>query len=362
MIAIMIKVPYGNKFVLHIPLFRITDQHTKFYVNVADITDLKVKRFRPFVSKEDVELITEDIIGDDGTVTITFSADLPLSRYSIVITGKDGARDISVNLLNCVEIVRWNEECNFTKYVLDTPLVPDLLTLPECFIAGKINWGFIGGDIEDQEDLMNLLDDRTLFASELDQLIATVQAHGDIEKGTTIADLTGMSFKQMVELILFPNVNPTITEPSLTLTFKESTFENGGTYLFDSTFPTTEDVTATFDSGLSVAGVVESPRAGEGTPVVTLSTDEWPLFGEVTISGDVAFEEGPVVKDSHLVAAEFDITGEELENPLPAGTLHQELKVYATVPFISNGFYGPNVEDNLVEAALYELSDEASNH
>ena len=203
---------------------------------------------------------------------------------------------------------------------------------------------------------MNLLDGRTLFASELDQLIATVQAHGDIEKGTTIADLTGMSFKQMVELILFPNVNPTITEPSLTLTFKESTFENGGIYLFDSKFPTTEDVTATFDSGLSVAGVVESPRAGEGTPVVTISTDEWPLFGEVTISGDVAFEEGPVVKDSHLVPAEFDITGEELENPLPAGTLHQELKVYATVPFISNGFYGPNVEDNLVEAALDELS------
>ena len=71
----------------------------------------------------------------------------------------------------------------------------------------------------------------TIYNSGLDSALTTPNPVGGIEQGTSVADLTGKTFVEMFNDLLFPTVLPTYTIPTITLTgTPNSTKEVGSLY------------------------------------------------------------------------------------------------------------------------------------
>ena len=58
------------------------------------------------------------------------------------------------------------------------------------------------------------------YESSLDPTVATVEKLGGIDAGTTVAQLTGKSYDEIFDTLIFPTVNPTFTAPSATISLK----------------------------------------------------------------------------------------------------------------------------------------------
>ena len=69
--------------------------------------------------------------------------------------------------------------------------------------TAALNWGNINGEISDQSDLVHLFENSSEYNSSLPSSAYMQETVGNIEKGTTVADLTGTPVSILLDRLLF---------------------------------------------------------------------------------------------------------------------------------------------------------------
>lgn len=92
--------------------------------------------------------------------------------------------------------------------------------------------------------------------------LSVPNAIGGIAKGKTASDLKEKPISEILDMLLFPELQPTITAPSASISFKTG-FTNNGVYEVGTNAPTQANFTTSFNQGKSsVAGKPDQVRAG----------------------------------------------------------------------------------------------------
>lgn len=97
------------------------------------------------------------------------------------------------------------------------------------------------------------------YSSSLSSTVSTVEKLGGIAAGTTVAQLTGKSYNEIFDTLIFPTVNPTFTNPSASISLKSySNIQEIGAVA-----PTTANFNVSFNAGaINLAGTKQNNRAG----------------------------------------------------------------------------------------------------
>lgn len=168
---------------------------------------------------------------------------------------------------------------------------------------------------------------------------------GGIEAGTKLSQLEGKTFGQMFDYLLFPEINPTVQNPSASISFVS--FSNNGIYKVGAAAPAKSNFSTSFNRGLcSVVGQPNKNRAGEldlvrsfiyyGSIQQSLPT-EIPL-GQTTYRYRAYHEQGDTLLTSKGNVATKNSLGSTITNPLPAGYVDSNsISIFGTYPYISNG-------------------------
>ena len=176
------------------------------------------------------------------------------------------------------------------------------------------------------------------YESSLDPTVATVEKLGGIDAGTTVAQLTGKSYDEIFDTLIFPTVNPTFTAPSASISLKN--YQN--IQEIGANAPTTANFNVSFNAGaITLAGVKQNNRAGaqdvEASKILYSSSKVEDLPEKVT-SGAMdyyyraAYAEGPQPKDSK---------GNNYSTPLAAGTVDSSDELF----FLNGDLYKSNITD-----------------
>lgn len=181
------------------------------------------------------------------------------------------------------------------------------------------------------------------YASNMPDELTTPNAVGGVAKGLTAGSLKDKTYGQIIDMILFPELNPTVVAPSASISLK-SPFTNNGIYEVGATAPTTSDFTTGLNRGTgTVAGQTTKNRAGEliasesfvyygGSPSnTTLPTVV--ALGSMKYNYHAAYKEGDV-----LVTSYGNKASSVTPNPLPKGAVNSsEVVIYGTYPYFCNG-------------------------
>lgn len=150
-----------------------------------------------------------------------------------------------------------------------------------------------------------------------DKSLEVPTAVGGIAKGTTVEDLEGMSYAEIIDALLFPTVYPTFTNPSATIKLSNySTPQEVG-----AAAPTDSNFSTSYNAGaITLNDVKQANRGGAQDSAnsfiyvngnaenKTLPTTV--ALGDTTYTYRAAFAEGPQPKDNK---------GNDYDSPLIAG-------------------------------------------
>ena len=152
----------------------------------------------------------------------------------------------------------------------------------------------------------------------LDPTVATVEKLGGIDAGTTVAQLTGKSYDEIFDTLIFPTVNPTFTAPSASISLKS--YQN--VQEIGANAPTEANFNVSFNAGaITLAGKKQNNRAGaqdtEASKILygsskVESLPEKVVAGAMDYYYRAAYAEGPQPKDSK---------GNNYQTPLAAGSV-----------------------------------------
>lgn len=159
------------------------------------------------------------------------------------------------------------------------------------------------------------------YESSLDPTVATVEKLGGIAAGTTVKQLTGKSYDEIFDTLIFPTVNPTFTAHSASISLKSySNIQEIG-----ADAPTAANFNVGFNPGaITLAGKKQNNRAGaqdvEASKILYDSTKVESLPSKVTAGAmdyyyRASYAEGPQPKDSK---------GNNYQTPLAAGNVDSE--------------------------------------
>lgn len=156
------------------------------------------------------------------------------------------------------------------------------------------------------------------YESSLDPTVATVEKLGGIDAGTTVAQLTGKSYNEIFDTLIFPTVNPTFTVPSASISLKS--YQN--VQEIGANAPTAANFNVSFNAGaITLAEKKQNNRAGaqnmEASKILYSSSKVESLPGKVVAGAmdyyyRAAYAEGPQPKDSK---------GNNYQTPLAAGSV-----------------------------------------
>lgn len=156
------------------------------------------------------------------------------------------------------------------------------------------------------------------YESSLDPSVATVEKLGGINAGTTVAQLTGKSYDEIFDTLIFPTVNPTFTAPTASISLKS--YQN--IQEIGANAPTEANFNVSFNaSAITLAGKKQNNRAGaqdmEASKIL-YSSSKVESLPEKVVAGAMdyyyraAYAEGPQPKDSK---------GNNYQTPLAAGSV-----------------------------------------
>lgn len=181
------------------------------------------------------------------------------------------------------------------------------------------------------------------YRSEMPDDLEVPNEIGGLAAGTTAEELKKQSISQVLDNILFPEIQPNITNPSANLSFKNGGgFSNGGIYEVGSIAPIIDNFTTSFNRGSSkVPGKPDLYRAGElinddrtfiyyGASNKTLP--EKVILNEMSYIYQVHYGQG-----DELITSKGNIASIK-PNPLPEGTLNSNrIIINGTYPYFCNG-------------------------
>lgn len=189
-------------------------------------------------------------------------------------------------------------------------------------------------NVYDKDSVNNLITDSTQYDSDLSDELIIPETVGGIEKGTPLKELTEKTISQVLDQLLFPEIQPTVTEPSVSISITGS-WKNNGIYEVGFEAPQETNFNITFNRGKSeVIGIEPLPRSGEETGrSLTYNDSELPLkiiLGELRYKATISYSEGPELKTSKGNKASID------PNPLPEGTISNTASIYGVYPYYAN--------------------------
>lgn len=201
------------------------------------------------------------------------------------------------------------------------------------------NWDPIGGTV----DLSPYAKKSDIsYTTDLPDSLVVPQTIGGINKGTKVSDLEGSTFSQMFDNLLFPEVQPTIQDPSAAIHFKD-TFSSNGVYEVGTTAPIAANFNTSFNRGTcTVVGQDNKNRAGNldsGSSFIyyggNTSTKTLPAkvtLGTMQYNYHAAYAQGDTLVTSKGNKASVT------PNPLPAGSVNSSnLTIFGTYPYYCNG-------------------------
>lgn len=170
--------------------------------------------------------------------------------------------------------------------------------------------------LEQVKDIIDTGNISVKYDSQLDESITTVSALGGIAAGTSVKSLKSKTLSQVFDDLLFPTVNPTLTNPSASLALKG--YSN--IQLVGSPAPVADtNFTKTFNRGsIKIGNNEQNKRAGEQTSEVIYYNTEATTYPNTIVEGTMNFyyrvnyAEGPQPKNSK---------GENYSTPLAAGSV-----------------------------------------
>lgn len=185
------------------------------------------------------------------------------------------------------------------------------------------------------------------YASKLNNL-KVPNAVGGIKADTSVEDLKTKTYGEILDMILFPELNPTVTVPSASIALK-APFANNGVYEVGATAPVVADFTTGFSRGKGqVGGQSDKFRAGEliaansfiyyGGNTATTTLPAKVALGEMRYNYQAAYGQGETLVTSYGKTATKDSAGKALTNPLAAGSVNSgAVQIYGTYPYFCNG-------------------------
>lgn len=172
------------------------------------------------------------------------------------------------------------------------------------------------------------------YNSDLDSTVATVEKLGGIAAGTTVAQLTGKTISEVLDTLIFPTIQPTVTSPSASISLKSgiSNIKEVGSdgYVVD-------NFNTSFNRGtIKIGATTQNSRAGEKISDVVYAGSEANGIPEKVTLGTtnfyykVSYAAGPSPLDSKGNPA-------TAYTALPAGNVvSTALAVYGAYPFYAN--------------------------
>lgn len=180
------------------------------------------------------------------------------------------------------------------------------------------------------------LTDLIKFQSQLPDAMSTPNKIGGLNKGTTIQTLKTKTLSQVLEDILFEELQPSVTNPTCSVAPKDD-WKANGIYEVNAAAPQAANFTKSFDRGrCTVVGQADKWRAGEqsGDELTYSSSTSLPAkitLGTMTYTYKVNHAAGDTLVTSKGNKATLT------PNPLTAGSVTASTSVFGTYPYICNG-------------------------
>lgn len=201
------------------------------------------------------------------------------------------------------------------------------------------NWDPIGGTV----DLSPYAKKSDIsYTTDLPDSLVVPQTIGGINKGTKVSDLEGSTISQMFDNLLFPEVQPTIQDPSATIHFKD-TFSSNGVYEVGTTAPIAANFNTSFNRGTcTVVGQANKNRAGNldsGNSFIYYggNTSTKTLPAKVTL-GTMQYNYHAAYAQGDTLVTSKGNKASATPNPLPAGSVNSSnLTIFGTYPYYCNG-------------------------
>ena len=191
------------------------------------------------------------------------------------------------------------------------------------------------------DGLETIINNNLYYQSDLSDDLATLEEHGGLPTGTTVADLKQMTLSEIFDEILFPTIYPTYTNPSaslrLTSTSTTPTIQEVGTT--GNSVPTISSFTTGYNPGaINILSTKQANRGGaldEEQSFIYIngsaSNTTFPTTipdGNITYRYRAYYAQGPQPKDSK---------GNDYGTPLAAGHVDSStVTVYGVYPYFTN--------------------------
>ena len=197
----------------------------------------------------------------------------------------------------------------------------------------------------------NSIDDSAItftYDTAMPDELTTPNAIGGIAAGITAETLKEKKLSEVLDMILFPELNPTVTNPTASISFT-SGFSNNGIYEVGAAAPTADNFSTGLNRGsYKVAGQADKFRAGtldEGSSFIyyggNTGTTTLPLtitLGTMQYNYHAAYGQGEEGVTSYGNPATHDANGSAITNPLLAGSVNSgAVNIFGTYPYFCNG-------------------------
>lgn len=196
-------------------------------------------------------------------------------------------------------------------------------------------------DKQKLDGVETIINNNLYYQSDLSDDLATLEEHGGLPTGTTVADLKQMTLSEIFDEILFPTIYPTYQAPSaslrLTSTSTTPTIQEVGTT--GSSVPTISSFTTGYNPGaINILSKKQANRGGaldEEQSFIyingSISNTTFPTTipdGTITYKYRAYYAQGPQPKDSK---------GNDYDTPLAAGYVDSSIvTVYGVYPYFTN--------------------------
>ena len=184
--------------------------------------------------------------------------------------------------------------------------------------------------------------DVDVFKSALGDSVQVPSTVGGIKAGTTVAQLKGKKQNEIIDMLLFPEQQPAVANPSASIALKNA-FKANGIYEVGAAGPVQGDFTTGFNRGTcTVAGQAAKNRAGaldssKSFIYVGGSMSNKTLPAKVTL-GAMQYNYVAAYGQGDTLLTSWGKKASVSPNPLPAGSVASgAIYIYGTYPYYCNG-------------------------
>lgn len=181
------------------------------------------------------------------------------------------------------------------------------------------------------------------YVSALGTSIQMPNAVGGISAGTTVATLNGKTQNQIIDMLLFPEQQPTVQAPSATILFSSGFINNEIMEVGMAAPVASTNIRTAFNQGYGrVAGQPDKKRAGalnsEASFIYYGGQESNKTLPTKVVLGTMQYNYHAAYAQGEQLVTSWGNKASVQPNPLPAGTVNSgAVYIYGTYPYFANG-------------------------